>query len=177
MSGRIAMKAQSKIFYTSCMGAGPAEFVLVERYYGEGIYRGVRRVASDAQLELYLTQLKADNLELPSGTCFVTVMCPMVMGDLTNDDGAGIKVMLAAFEAHLELNYNKRKAVADANLCFVGRDFAGRLDKLRPMFNAFSRKVIRESLADTILKHTSGGHRYYLDRHRASMLREYSTRL
>lgn len=159
------------------MGAGPAEFVLVEQYYGEGIYRGVRRVASDEQLELYLAQLKADNLELPSGTCFVTVMTPMVMGDLTNDNGAGIKVMVAALEAHLEFNYARRKAVVDTNLCFVGRNYAGRLDKLRPMLNAFNRETIRESLATTILKHTAGGHRYYLDRHQAAMLREYSERL
>lgn len=169
---------KSKIFYTSCMGMGTAEFALVNQYEGQGIYFGKRMQASEELVELYHQQLREDRVELPaSGTYYVTIMQPVVMGDVINDNGAMCKVMVSAMQSHIEADYAKRKAVPNDNLCYVGKDFAGRLDKLRPMLNGFDRKIIRESLAETVLKHTAGGHRWYLDRHQASMLREYSERM
>lgn len=166
------MPKQTKIFYTSSMGQGSAEFTLVQDYTGRGVYIGKRKLADDKELALYHEQLLADRMTIPEGTSYVTVMRPFVMGDLINDGPDLAKSLYATIENHMDADFNRRKAVVCERVCYVGTDFAGRLDKIRPLLNAFDREIIRHKLADALLNNLPVNSRYVFDRYQLQRLRE-----
>lgn len=154
------------------MGQGSAEFSLVEGFFGRGVYVGKRKLADERQLALYHEQLKAAYMTIPSGTVYVTVMTPFRMGDLINEGSTLAKELFLAMQSHLEADYHKRKPVPSANICYVGKDFAGRLDKVRPLLNGFDRAIIREGIADTLLDNLPVNARHVFNRHELQQLRD-----
>ena len=168
---------KNEIFYTACLGQGAAEFTLVPKFEGQGVYIGSRYRASEDQLALYHARLKADGVSLPTGAVTVTIMRAINQGDVVADNCNGMLTMYRAFESVLENDFAKRKAVLSEDLCYVGNGYAGRIDKIRPMLNAFARKEIREGLADAILANTASGSRWRLDRYQMRNLRDYSARM
>jgi hypothetical protein len=150
---------------------------LVTKSSGQGVYVGTRYKANEEYLAMYHERLRADRKELPTGDVIVTVLRPIVMGDVINDNCAGMLTMYQAFESVLEDNYAKRKAVPCDYLYFVGSGYAGRIDKLRPMLNAFAREAIRKGLAEAVLANSGSGNRWRLDRHQMRNLRDYSARM
>lgn len=168
---------KNEIFYTATLGQGAAEFTLIPKFGGQGVYIGERFRANEEQLALYHDRLRADNKELPTGDVIVVVLRAIVMGDVINNNCAAMVDMYQAFESVLENDYAKRKAAPSDYLYYVGSGYAGRIDKLRPMLNAFARKEIREGLAEAILANTGSSSRWRLDRYQMRNLRDYSARM
>jgi len=154
------------------MGQASGEFALVQDYTGRGVYIGKRKPADEKELALYHEQLRADHMTEPATQCWVWVIRPIVMGDLINEGSTIARTMYDAIGSHMDADWNKRKAIPCEQLCYVGSDFAGRLDKVRPLLNAFDRAIIREQLAKQLLSNLPVHSRGMFDRYQLQNLRD-----
>lgn len=155
----------NKVFYTTMLGQASSDFIIVEKYDGVGVYVGKKVRASDKHLKLFHEQLRTDGIEPPASSEYVTLLSPVVYGDVQNDEPVVTpKELLQLMYDHKERQPVVTRAKAPAgnnNLFYVGKDYAGRLSGIKSMMSVWDREAIRWDLARIIEETCKPLYRYF----------------
>lgn len=142
-----------KVFYTAILKQASSDFSVVRGYVGSGIYIGGQVASTKEHEELFLRQLKDDGMAAPEKLGSVTELRTIRYGDMGGYPNHFLKLLIALYKAHLEQGFSAKMpaGIKDVlNVHYVGKNYVGRIDRIRPLLGCWDREYIRDQLKKLI---------------------------